>query len=186
MQCGIIRCAILRTVRVACPLQLRALSTVNHKITQNQPKILSNVTSSHVRTSEKNAFVIFYVIICLYSWIFLSAIIQRRSRWHWSILKIVFSSFFNFTIKSIQRNLKVRCHTNTKSWRAASIDFFFSFLPDDSHFHKDLGLDSLDHVEVIMAIEDEFGFEIPDGDADKLYTPKDVIRYIADKEDIYD
>merc|ERR1711971_395630 len=31
-----------------------------------------------------------------------------------------------------------------------------------SHFINDLGLDSLDHVEVIMAIEDEFGFEIPD------------------------
>lgn len=56
----------------------------------------------------------------------------------------------------------------------------------DSHFHKDLGLDSLDHVEVIMAMEDEFGFEIPDMDAEKLMSPKDIIRYIADKEDIFD
>jgi len=38
----------------------------------------------------------------------------------------------------------------------------------DSHFIKDLGLDSLDHVEVIMAIEDEFGFEIPDEHAVQL------------------
>lgn len=56
----------------------------------------------------------------------------------------------------------------------------------DSHFIKDLGLDSLDHVEVIMAMEDEFGFEIPDQDAEKLSTPKDLIAYIADKEDIYE
>lgn len=56
----------------------------------------------------------------------------------------------------------------------------------DSHFMKDLGLDSLDHVEIIMAIEDEFGFEIPEMDQERLYTVKDFIRYIGDKEDIYD
>ncbi|KAJ8983954.1 hypothetical protein NQ317_008656 [Molorchus minor] len=56
----------------------------------------------------------------------------------------------------------------------------------ESHFINDLGLDSLDHVEVIMAIEDEFGFEIPDGDAEKLLRPCDIVRYIGDKEDIYD
>ncbi|XP_021200162.2 acyl carrier protein, mitochondrial isoform X1 [Helicoverpa armigera] len=55
----------------------------------------------------------------------------------------------------------------------------------DSHFLNDLGLDSLDHVEVIMAMEDEFGFEIPDGDAERLVRPKDIIQYIADKEDVY-
>ncbi|XP_071514759.1 acyl carrier protein, mitochondrial isoform X2 [Panulirus ornatus] len=56
----------------------------------------------------------------------------------------------------------------------------------ESHFLQDLGLDSLDHVEVIMAMEDEFGFEIPDADAEKLLRPADIIRYVADKEDIYD
>ncbi|CAH1638416.1 unnamed protein product [Spodoptera littoralis] len=56
----------------------------------------------------------------------------------------------------------------------------------DCHFMNDLGLDSLDHVEVIMAMEDEFGFEIPDGDAERLVRPKDIIQYIADKEDIYE
>ncbi|XP_065173487.1 acyl carrier protein, mitochondrial isoform X2 [Atheta coriaria] len=55
----------------------------------------------------------------------------------------------------------------------------------DSHFINDLGLDSLDHVEVIMAMEDEFGFEIPDADAEKLLKPGDIVRYVADKEDIY-
>ncbi|XP_066137514.1 acyl carrier protein isoform X2 [Euwallacea fornicatus] len=56
----------------------------------------------------------------------------------------------------------------------------------DSHFINDLGLDSLDHVEVIMAIEDEFGFEIPDVDAERLLKPGDIVRYVADKEDIYE
>jgi len=56
----------------------------------------------------------------------------------------------------------------------------------DTHFMKDLGLDSLDHVEVIMAIEDEFTFEIPDQDAEKLMTPGAIIRYVADKHDIYE
>ncbi|CAH2244563.1 acyl carrier protein, mitochondrial isoform X1 [Pararge aegeria] len=56
----------------------------------------------------------------------------------------------------------------------------------DSHFMTDLGLDSLDHVEIIMAMEDEFGFEIPDGDAERLVRPRDIVQYIADKEDIYE
>ncbi|XP_018345424.1 PREDICTED: acyl carrier protein, mitochondrial isoform X1 [Trachymyrmex septentrionalis] len=56
----------------------------------------------------------------------------------------------------------------------------------DSHFMEDLGLDSLDHVEIIMAMEDEFGFEIPDMDAERLLKPKDIVRYVADKEDIYE
>ncbi|CAG9786963.1 unnamed protein product [Diatraea saccharalis] len=56
----------------------------------------------------------------------------------------------------------------------------------DSHFMTDLGLDSLDHVEVIMAMEDEFGFEIPDADAERLVRPRDIIQYIADKEDVFE
>uniref|UniRef100_A0A1L8E1G1 Acyl carrier protein n=1 Tax=Nyssomyia neivai TaxID=330878 RepID=A0A1L8E1G1_9DIPT len=61
-----------------------------------------------------------------------------------------------------------------------------SKLTIDSHFINDLGLDSLDHVEVIMAMEDEFGFEIPDHDAEKLNRPADIVRYVADKEDVYE
>ncbi|XP_030029136.1 acyl carrier protein, mitochondrial isoform X1 [Manduca sexta] len=61
-----------------------------------------------------------------------------------------------------------------------------SQLTVESHFMNDLGLDSLDHVEVIMAMEDEFGFEIPDADAERLVRPKDIIQYVADKEDIYE
>merc|ERR1712064_95048 len=59
-------------------------------------------------------------------------------------------------------------------------------LTHESHFMNDLGLDSLDHVEIIMAIEDEFGFEIPDDFAEKLLTPAKIIQYVADHEDIYE
>merc|ERR1739848_715726 len=44
---------------------------------------------------------------------------------------------------------------------------------------KDLGLDSLDAVEVVMAIEDEFGIEITDEDAEKINTVKQAVDFIA-------
>ncbi|NXJ12113.1 ACPM protein, partial [Odontophorus gujanensis] len=59
-------------------------------------------------------------------------------------------------------------------------------LTAEAHFMKDLGLDSLDQVEIIMAMEDEFGFEIPDGDAEKLMCPQEIVDYIADKKDVYE
>ncbi len=77
-----------------------------------------------------------------------------------------------------------------------------------SNFTKDLGLDSLDHVEIIIAMEDEFGetgnmwrwyvgflnfsffsiikgFEIPDGDGELLLTPRHIVQYICDKYDVF-
>lgn len=60
-----------------------------------------------------------------------------------------------------------------------------SQLKMESHFTKDLGLDSLDHVEVIMAMEDEFAFEIPDVDAERLMTPFDIVKYVCDKEECW-
>jgi acyl carrier protein len=46
-------------------------------------------------------------------------------------------------------------------------------------FSDDLGLDSLDSVEVVMAIEDEFAIEIPDAEADKILSIQDASEYIA-------
>jgi acyl carrier protein len=51
----------------------------------------------------------------------------------------------------------------------------------DARFVEDLGADSLDTVELVMALEEEFGIEIPDEDAEKAKTVKDVIDYISKK-----
>lgn len=48
-----------------------------------------------------------------------------------------------------------------------------------AHFTKDLGLDSLDAVEVVMALEEEFAIEIPDAEADKILSVDDAVTYIA-------
>ena len=48
----------------------------------------------------------------------------------------------------------------------------------DSHFVDDLGADSLDQVELVMAFEEEFDTEIPDDAAEKIQTIADAVRYI--------
>jgi len=50
----------------------------------------------------------------------------------------------------------------------------------ESKIIDDLGADSLDRVELTMAVEDEFGIQIPDVDAEKLITIGDVAQYIID------
>jgi len=52
---------------------------------------------------------------------------------------------------------------------------------DSAKFVDDLGADSLDTVELVMALEEEFGIEIPDEDAEKLTTVGDALRYIEEK-----
>ncbi|KAG4161520.1 hypothetical protein ERO13_D01G059800v2 [Gossypium hirsutum] len=49
----------------------------------------------------------------------------------------------------------------------------------NAHFQNDLGLDNLDTVEVVMALEEEFGFEIPDNEADKIGTINHAVEFIA-------
>ncbi len=49
---------------------------------------------------------------------------------------------------------------------------------EDSKFVEDLGADSLDVVELVMALEEKFDIEIPDDEAEKIQTVKDVIDYI--------
>ena len=49
---------------------------------------------------------------------------------------------------------------------------------NDASFVEDLGADSLDVVELVMAFEEEFGIEIPDDDAEKITKVKDAIEYI--------
>ena len=52
---------------------------------------------------------------------------------------------------------------------------------DDASFIEDLGADSLDIVELIMDLEEEFGIEIPDEDAEQIRTVGEAIKYIEEK-----
>jgi acyl carrier protein len=52
----------------------------------------------------------------------------------------------------------------------------------EASFVEDLGADSLDTVELVMAFEEEFGIEIPDEDAEKLQTVGDAISYIQEHQ----
>ncbi|ACX97964.1 acyl carrier protein [Helicobacter pylori] len=52
----------------------------------------------------------------------------------------------------------------------------------EAEFVKDLGADSLDVVELIMALEEKFGIEIPDEQAEKIVNVGDVVKYIEDNK----
>jgi acyl carrier protein len=51
-------------------------------------------------------------------------------------------------------------------------------LKPEAKFIEDLGADSLDTVELVMALEEEFGLDIPDEDADKMKTVGDALEYL--------
>lgn len=55
-------------------------------------------------------------------------------------------------------------------------------LTPQASFIEDLGADSLDIVELIMALEEEYEMEIPDEDAEKIQTVEDVINYVQSKQ----
>ncbi|HNY32673.1 MAG TPA: acyl carrier protein [Fibrobacteria bacterium] len=52
----------------------------------------------------------------------------------------------------------------------------------EAKFVEDLGADSLDQVELVMALEDEFNLEIPDEDAEKLKSVNEVLSYVKSKQ----
>jgi len=54
-------------------------------------------------------------------------------------------------------------------------------ISDDSNFIEDLGADSLDTVELVMEMEEEFDIEIPDEDANELRTVQDVVDYLEER-----
>jgi acyl carrier protein len=56
-----------------------------------------------------------------------------------------------------------------------------SKVTDEANFIDDLGADSLDTVELVMAFEEEFGAEISDSEAEKILTVGDAIKFIEDK-----
>ncbi len=52
---------------------------------------------------------------------------------------------------------------------------------EDAKFVEDLGADSLDVVELVMALEEKFDIEIPDDEAEKIQTVSDVLNYVESK-----
>lgn len=54
-------------------------------------------------------------------------------------------------------------------------------ITNEARFAEDLKADSLDTVELVMALEDEFGLDIPDEEAEKIKTVQNAIDYIASK-----
>jgi acyl carrier protein len=53
----------------------------------------------------------------------------------------------------------------------------------EAKFIEDLGADSLDTVELVMAFEEEFGIDVPDEEAEKLQSVGDVVRYIEENQE---
>ncbi|MBP9732926.1 MAG: acyl carrier protein [Candidatus Omnitrophica bacterium] len=71
--------------------------------------------------------------------------------------------------------------TKVKSIIAEQLGVKVEEVVDQASFTDDLGADSLDTVELVMALEEEFGIEIPDEDAEKMRTVGDAMRYISEK-----
>lgn len=69
--------------------------------------------------------------------------------------------------------------TKVKGIVAGQLGVSVDEIKDDSKFVDDLGADSLDTVELVMALEDEFGLEIPDEEAEKIATVQDAVNYIT-------
>ena len=63
---------------------------------------------------------------------------------------------------------------------AEQLDCNLDEIKEDSKFIEDLGADSLDVVELVMALEEEFDIEIPDEDAESILTVADALKYFED------
>ena len=64
------------------------------------------------------------------------------------------------------------------TWRACTFGCAIALAPVESSFVDDLGADSLDTVELVMALEEEFETEIPDEEAEKITTVQQAVDYI--------
>ena len=64
---------------------------------------------------------------------------------------------------------------------ADELNVDISEVSESSRFIEDLGADSLDQVELIMKLEESFDMEVPESDAEKMQTVKDVVDYVEEK-----
>ncbi|KAM0714354.1 hypothetical protein Q7P37_010141 [Cladosporium fusiforme] len=101
-------------------------------------------------------------------------------------------------IAPVSRITAVRCYAagsglNQEEVTGRILDLLKNFdkvsdpskLSASSHFTNDLGLDSLDTVEVVMAIEEEFSIEIPDKEADAIHSVSQAVEYIRQQPDAH-
>ncbi len=96
-------------------------------------------------------------------------------------------------IKSISSHDKIEVNQVLEEWISglplklfALMIFFSRQVKIESHLMNDLGLDSLDHVEIIVAVEDEFGIMIEDVDTEKIFTVNDIVDQVIKKLDVVD
>ena len=64
---------------------------------------------------------------------------------------------------------------------AENLNIDMNTITEDASFKEDLGVDSLDLFELVMALEEEFGVEIPSDDLDQIATVQDVMDYLKNK-----
>ena len=80
-----------------------------------------------------------------------------------------------------KREVKMAVSEKVKAIIAEQLGVKKEEVTDEAKFIDDLGADSLDTVELVMALEEEFGIEIPDEDAEKMATVGEAIKYIEQK-----
>uniref|UniRef100_A0A0K0FI38 Acyl carrier protein n=1 Tax=Strongyloides venezuelensis TaxID=75913 RepID=A0A0K0FI38_STRVS len=112
---------------------------------------------------------------------FTPSIINIQKRWSQGEVFGPFDPPKELTFKEVEE----RVIKAIKSWDRFPQDRLDK-LSLDAKFEEDLGFDSLDHVEIMMALEDEFGFEISQEVSEKLKSPRDVFKLICEREDVYE
>jgi acyl carrier protein len=90
----------------------------------------------------------------------------------------VIAGFFNHQIRFDVRGGVMAVTDKVKSIIVEQLGVDEEEVTPDASFVDDLGADSLDTVELVMAFEEEFGIEIPDEDAEKITRVKEAVEYI--------
>ncbi len=94
---------------------------------------------------------------------------------YFCLLNKIFYDIFKI-IMEVNMNIE-----KIKELLASQLNISIDKIKDDSKLVEDLGADSLDMVEMLMTLEDEFGVSIPDEDALNLKTVSDIAKYISKK-----
>jgi NADH dehydrogenase (ubiquinone) 1 alpha/beta subcomplex 1 len=105
---------------------------------------------------------------------FLRLPLAFRSAPLWARTRVMPSAFSRGWAALAAADVQSRVITAVKGFEKVDA----TLVNEKSHFVNDLGLDSLDVVEVVMSLEDEFAIEIPDAEADKIQSVAEAIRYV--------